>query len=399
MKVKHIAGSMIFAMMVLVLFLSPAMSAEPIKIANIESLSGPLEQYGNQSKVGFQLGLEYYTKGSMTLLGRPIEIIVKDAQGKPAVGKQLLTEAYKDDKVDLAVGPTSSAVAMAMLPVPLEFKRVLVVEPAVSDAVTGKDSNRYVFKTSRNSSHDAIGNALVLARPGVYVATVAQDYTFGRTFVEKYKQACEAKGAKVIIEEFLPMKTADFTASAQRIIKAMKDVKGEKYLFLNWAGKGSPLNKFHDMKLDEKYGIKLTTGGNIIPALRGYKPFAGMEGSGYYYYTNPKNAMNDWLIAEHQKRFDGMPPDFFVCGGFAAAVFVAEAIEKAGSTDAEKLIAAMEGLEWMTPKGKMIMRKEDHQALQVMYHFKLKVDPNVEWAVPELVKEQSIEELNIPLTR
>ena len=378
----------------------PVVAEEPIKIANIEALSGAFEQFGNQSKVGFQLGMEYYTKGSMKLLDRPVEIIVKDSQIKPAVGKQLLTEAYKDDGVDLAVAPTSSAVAMAMLPVPLEFKKILVVEPAVSDTITGKDSNRYVFKTSRNSSHDAIGNALVLARPGVYVATVAQDYTFGHTFVEKYKKACEAKGAKVVIEEFLPVKTVDFTASAQRIIKAMKDLKGEKYLFLNWAGKGSPLNKFHDMKLDEKYGIKLTTGGNIIPVLKGYKAFPGMEGSSYYYYGLIKNnEMNDWLIAEHKKRFKGMPPDFFNCGGFAAAIFVAEAIEKAGSTDTEKLISAMEGLQWMTPKGKMVMRKEDHQALQSMFHFKLRVDPNMEWAVPELVKVQTIEELNIPLTR
>jgi branched-chain amino acid transport system substrate-binding protein len=397
MKSKRTA--IVFATLVLLLVSLPSAAEEPIKIANIEALSGPFEQFGNQARVGFQLGMEYYTKGAMKLIGRPVKIIVKDSQIKPAVGKQLLTEAYKDDKVDLAVGPTSSAVAMAMLPVPLEFKKVLVVEPAVSDTITGKDSNRYVFKTSRNSSHDAIGNALVLARPGVHVATVAQDYTFGRTFVEKYKKACEAKGAKVVIEEFLPVKTVDFTASAQRIIKAMKDIKGEKYLFLNWAGKGSPLNKFHDMKLDEKYGIKLTTGGNIIPALKGYKPFAGMEGSGYYYHTNPKNEMNDWLIAEHKKQFKGMPPDFFVCGGFAAAVFVAKAIEKAGSTETEKLISAMEGLEWMTPKGKMVMRKEDHQALQVMYHFKLKVDPSVAWAVPELVKVQTIEELNIPLTR
>jgi branched-chain amino acid transport system substrate-binding protein len=376
-----------------------AIAAEPIKIANIEALSGPFEQFGNQSRVGFELGLEYATNGSMKLLGRKVEIIVKDSQIKPAVGKQLLTEAYKDEKVDLAVGPTSSAVAMAMLPVPMEFKKVLVVEPAVSDTITGKDSNRYVFKTSRNSSHDAIGNALVLARPGVSIATVAQDYTFGHTFVEKYKKAAEAKGAKIVIEEFLPIKTVDFTASSQRIIKAMKDLKGEKYLFLNWAGKGNPLKKFHAMKLDAKYGIKLTTGGNIIPALKGYKPFAGMEGSGYYYHTNPENKMNDWLIAEHKKRFKGMPPDFFHCGGFAAAIFVAKAIEKAGSTDTEKLITAMEGLEWMTPKGKMIMRKEDHQALQSMFHFKLKVDPDVAWAVPQLVKVQSIEELNIPLTR
>jgi branched-chain amino acid transport system substrate-binding protein len=281
---------------------------------------------------------------------------------------------------------------MAMLPVPMDFKKILVVEPAVSDTITGKDSNRYVFKTSRNSSHDAIGNALVLARPGVSIATVAQDYTFGRTFVQKYKKAVEAKGAKIVIEEYLPIQAKDFTASSQRIIKAMKDLPGEKYLFLNWAGKGNPLKKFHAMKLDEKYGIKLTTGGNIIPILKGYKPFAGMEGSGYYYHTNPNNKMNDWLIAEHKKRFKGMPPDFFHCGGFAAAMFVAKAIEKAGSNDTEKLIAAMEGLEWMTPKGKMFMRKEDHQALQVMYHFKLKLDPNVDWAIPELVKVQTIED-------
>ena len=391
--------SVMLSVMTFALFIPSAMAAEPIRIANIEALSGPFEQFGNQSRTGFQMGMEYATNGTMKLLGRPVEIIVKDTQIKPARAKQLLTEAYKDDKVDIAVGPTSSACAMAMLPVPLEFKKILVVEPAVSDTITGKDSNRYVFKTSRNSSHDAIGNAMVIAKPGVSIAVVAQDYTFGHTFVDVYKKACEAKGAKIVAEEFLPIKTVDFTASAQRIIKAMKDIKGEKYLFLVWAGKGSPLNKFHDMKLDEKYGIKLTTGGNILPVLKSYKPFAGMEGSGYYYYENPDNKMNDWLVKEYKKRFEGLPPDFFVCGGFAAAMFVADAVKKAGSTDTEKLIAVMEGMKWMTPKGEMVMRKQDHQALQVMYHFKLKAEPDVEWAVPELVKVQTIEELDIPPTR
>jgi len=146
-------------------------------------------------------------------------------------------------------------------------------------------------------------------------------------FDPRFEDEVLRQQAKIVIEEFLPIKTVDFTASAQRIIKAMKDIKGQKYLFLNWAGKGSPLNKFHAMKLNEKYGIQLTTGGNILPVLKGYKPFAGMEGSGYYYHTNPHNEMNDWLITEHKKRFKGMPPDFFTCGGFAAAMFVAKAIE------------------------------------------------------------------------
>lgn len=381
------------------LFSSSALAEGPIKIAVIEALSGPFEQFGNQTLTGFKMGLEYATQNSMKLLGRPVKIIVKDTQIKPDVGKRLLTEAYKDDQVDLAVGPTSSAVAMAMLPVPQEFKKILVVEPAVADTVTGPESNRYVFKTSRNSSHDAIGNALVLARPGVNIAVVAQDYAFGRVFVEKYKKAVEEKGAKIVTEEFLPIKTIDFTAAAQRIVKAMKDVKGEKYLFLTWAGKGSPLNKFHGMLLDQKYGIKLTTGGNILPVLKAYKAFPGMEGSCYYYHEIPDNKMNDWLVTEYKKRHKGEPPDFFHCGGFAAAMFVATAIEKAGTTETEKLISTMEGLEWMTPKGKMIMRKEDHQALQAQFHFKLKVDPKVDWAVPELVRVQSIEDLNIPRTR
>ena len=63
----------------------------------------------------------------------------------------------------------------------------------------------------------------------------------------------------------------------------------------------------------------------------------------------------------------------------------------------EKLIAAMEGMEFDTPKGKMVFRKEDHQALQSMYHFKIKVDPNLAWAVPELVRELKIEDMNVPI--
>jgi len=116
----------------------------------------------------------------------------------------------------------------------------------------------------------------------------------------------------------------------------------------------------------------------------------------YYYHAFPKNKMNDWLVAEHQKRF-GAPPDFFTAGGMAAASAAVTAIKKAGSTDTEKLIAAMEGMEFDTPKGKMIFRKEDHQALQVMYHFKVKAkgaDPN---DLLDLVREIPIDELPVPI--
>ena len=84
-------------------------------------------------------------------------------------------------------------------------------------------------------------------------------------------------------------------------------------------------------------------------------------------------------------------------GGFAAAEAVVTAVTKAKSTDTDKLISTMEGMEFDTPKGKMIFRKEDHQALQSMYHFRVKVDPNVAWAVLEPVRELKIEDMDIPI--
>jgi branched-chain amino acid transport system substrate-binding protein len=84
--------------------------------------------------------------------------------------------------------------------------------------------------------------------------------------------------------------------------------------------------------------------------------------------------MNDWLKAEYQKRHNA-PPDFFVAGGFAAASAVVGALQKTGgSTDTEKLISAMEGMSFDTPKGQMTFRKEDHQALQDMYTWRIKKD-------------------------
>jgi branched-chain amino acid transport system substrate-binding protein len=57
----------------------------------------------------------------------------------------------------------------------------------------------------------------------------------------------------------------------------------------------------------------------------------------------------------------------------------------------------MEGMSFDTPKGKMTFRKEDHQALQTLYHFKIKVDPALPWAVPELVREIKPEEYALPI--
>ena len=373
--------------------ISPYAAAQDIKIAHVHSKTGALEAYAKQTQTGLMLGLEYATGGTMTVNGRKLVVIEKDDQGKPDLGKSQLASAFADDKADLAIGPTSSGVALAMLPVAEEYKKILLVEPAVADSITGDKWNRYIFRTGRNSSQDAISNAVALDKAGVSVATLAQDYAFGRDGVKAFREAL--KHAKIVHEEYLPTSTTDFTAGAQRLFDALKDKPGRKVIFIIWAGAGNP---FKIADLDPKrYGIEIATGGNILPAMAAYKNFPGMEGATYYYFGIPKNPVNEWLVAEHYKKYQ-TPPDFFTAGGMAAGIAVVGALKKTrGNTATEKLISTMEGMSFETPKGKMVFRKEDHQALQSMYHFKIKVDPAFTWGVPELVREIKIEEMNIPI--
>jgi branched-chain amino acid transport system substrate-binding protein len=363
-----------------------------VKIALIASKTGPLEAYAKQTIVGFNLGLEYATGGTMMVNGKKLVVIEKDDQGKPDVGKTLLAQAYADDKVDIAVGPTASPVALAMLPVAEEYKKILLVEPAVADSITGDKWNKYIFRTGRNSSQDAISNAVALDAAGTSIVTLAQDNAFGKDGVKAFKGA--VKKAKIVYEEYLPAATTDFTAAGQRIIDKLKDQPGKKVVWILWAG-GNPF-KIADMDL-KRYGIEIATGGNILPAMVAYKQFPGMEGGAYYYFGIPKNKVNEWLVARHYSQFKA-PPDFFTAGGMAAGIAVVEALKKTnGDTTTNKLIAAMEGMSFETPKGKMTFRKEDHQAMQDMYHFKIKVDPAFAWGVPELVREIKASEMDVPI--
>jgi branched-chain amino acid transport system substrate-binding protein len=227
------------------------------------------------------------------------------------------------------------------------------------------------------------------------VATLAQDYAFGRDGVAAFREALADTGAKLAFEEYAPTDTQDFTASAQRIFDALKTQPGRKILFIIWAGGGNPFGKIKALN-PERFGIEIASGGNILAAMKAYKQLPGMEGATYYYYELPKNPVNDWLVAEHMKRFNE-PPDFFTAGGMAAAMAIVTALKKAKSSATEDMIAAMEGMSFETPKGTMMFRKEDHQALQSMYHFKIRVDDKVEWGVPQLVRELKIEDMKIPV--
>jgi branched-chain amino acid transport system substrate-binding protein len=373
-----------------------AQSNRPIKIALIASKTGPSEQYARDTERGVRIALDVLTNGTMTVLGRKIELIVKDDQFKPDLSKAMLTEAFGDDRADIAIGTSWSGGALAMAPVAAEYKKILMLEPAIADSLTGSAWNRYLFRASRNSFQDALASAAGL-KDGDSVAFLAPDYVYGKDGVAAFKEAVGAVKRKVNLthEEFIPLSTTDFTAPMQRILDKLKGASGKKYIVVIW-GAPNPLRKLSEL-LPKDQGIEFVSIGGANH--ENIKPWAGLPVSGgmYYHYTFPKNPMNDKFVAESIKRYN-TPPDLFSAGGFVSVAAILAGIQKAGTTDTEKLIAAMEGMSFDTPKGTMTFRKEDHQAMQSQYVFRTKKAPGAsEWDVVDLVREVPAAEMPVPL--
>ncbi|KPN97257.1 substrate-binding domain-containing protein [Lysinibacillus sp. ZYM-1] len=362
-----------------------------VKIGVLASLTGALESYGKQTQRGFDLGIEYATGGTMEVNGKKIEIVYEDTETKPEVAVQKATKLLEDDQVDFLVGSSSSGDTLAVLPLAEEYEKIMVVEPAVADSITGSEFNKYIFRTGRNSSQDAYAAAAAIAGDGVKIATFAPDYSFGWDGVNAFKTAAEKLGAEIVLEEYADPAATDFTPNLQKVIDAKPD-----YLFVVWAGANSPWNQIADLKIQEK-GIKISTGAPDIIALQFMNPLVGMEGFSVYYNTLPQNDVNKWLVDEHQKRFNEVP-DLFTPGGMSAAIAIVEALKKSdGDADANKLIDVMEGMSFETPKGTMTFREEDHQALQSMYSIRLEKQEGVDYPVPVLIRELSPEETAPPV--
>jgi branched-chain amino acid transport system substrate-binding protein len=357
----------------------------PIKIGVVTSKSGALEAYGNQEINGLKLGIKYATDGKEEVNGRKIEVLVEDDAGKPDDGIKKARKLLEEDKVDILQGSANSSVALALAPLAEEYKKVFVVDPAAADEITGKNYNKYVFRTGRNLSQDAAtGARYAVENLGKKFFHLAPDYVFGKSSTAAWKAAIVKSGGEVVQEEYAPLNTQDFTPYLQKALQSKADV-----LIVTWAGAGGAalFKQINELKIADK--MKITTG---IPDIAGIKAMgeaaAGLTGMTAYYNGLPKNKENDWLVQNHQKEYNA-PPDLFTAGGFTAGIAMVEAIKKANSTDTDKLISALEGLTVKGAKGDYTFRKEDHQAMQPMYIVKLEKKEGVDYLVPTLIKELS----------
>lgn len=360
-----------------------------IKVGVVGFKTGALSTYHQQFMRGLELGLDHVTNGTRKIAGKDVIIIEEDDEGKPDVAKDKAVKLLEADEVDFIIGVESSTSAIAIAPLAEEYKKIFIIDPAVADALVAGSWNKYIFKSGRSSGQDAKASAAAIADKDVKIATFVQDNAFGRDGAAAFQKEAKKLGATIVAEEYASPTATDWTANLQKIVAAKPD-----YLWILWAGSVTPWKQISDLKLTEK-GIKLSNNLGDRTALAMMEDAVGLRGMCVYQPQLPANpqakAINDWFVSEHQKRFNGEKPDLFTPAGYNTISALKTAVEKAnGSTDAEVLIPIMEGMSFMTPKGEMTFRKEDHLALQTLYVVDLIMGPD--GPEPKLVRELTPEE-------
>ncbi len=379
-----------------------------LKIGMISMQSGVMALYGQQQYRGFMLGLEYMSggktddQGRFIIAGRPVEVLLRDDEGNPEKGVALARELIEKEGVELLQGPVSSAVAVALTTVAQENKIILMIDPAASAFPTGPNFNPYVFRTSRTNYDDVLVIAKYLVENvGKKFAHIGIDNAFGRGSGAALAYAVGKYGGEVVADIYAPFDTTDFTPYIQQAMDS-----GADCLFLTWAGTGyvTLFQQLGDLGALEKMRVATGYGDNASFAAV-YGTALGQIGLNVYHYTVPKNPINDWLTKRHLELYKE-PPDLFTAGGMASAIALATALEKTGGdTNADKMIAALEGLKFEGPKGTYYIRPEDHVCEQPMNILKLvNLDPDLdddgipEYKFFETVYVSQYNELGVPCT-
>jgi branched-chain amino acid transport system substrate-binding protein len=162
---------------------------QPIKIGVLTTKTGALDYYGTMQVRGLELGIEYATSGSRQVAGRPIEWIIEDDAGDPTTAGRKARELIEQQDVDILQGCVSSAATIVVAGVAQEYRRVLLVEPAAADSITGENWNRYVFRTAASVWQDAAaGGRYAVEHLGKTFCYLAPDYVFGRQSSAAWRQ-------------------------------------------------------------------------------------------------------------------------------------------------------------------------------------------------------------------
>ena len=346
---------------------------EPVKVGLITDETGSLAVYGAHILRSFPLGMEYGTGNvgteedgytSYMLENCEIQVYFRDDQSNPENTATVARELIEVEGVDVLVGTVSSGATATLQELARENQIPLIVAPAAANDITGANFNEYTFRTSRNNYQDAVNICEYLTKDYDKFVQIAPDYAFGYGGAQAYRDACTLFGGEFVADDiFAPLDTTDFTPYMEQILDSGADA-----WLVTWAGGGfiPMMQAATELGVTEEMDLGAAFIDNVnLPAF--FATQIGTTNGILYPYTMPDNEVNDWLVQAVQEQYDTFP-DLFDADAMNAALLLANALRTTGGdASADALIGAMEGLEFEGPKGTILIRPEDHVAIQDMY--------------------------------
>ncbi len=336
-------------------------AAKSVKVGFIFSRTGALSAFGAEEVEGFQFGMAWLRSHGQTCGGRKFDVNYVDDQGVAAnavnAAKDLIGQGYK-----IIAGSTSSAAGAAVAPIADQNNVLFISGPAAADVITGL--NRHTFRAGRQSYQDVqtAANILPPKTVGKKVVVFAEDTPFGASNVAAVQQVFGTKGHNVS-SLLVPFQTADLTPYAVRLKNANADL-----VFVAWAGSNSPAmwQSLDQQKVFDTADV--ATGLANRDTYATFGPIVGPKAKllSHYVYQAPKNNVNKWLVKTMRQRA-GHPPDLFTPDGFNMALMICHAVQVAKGDNVGKMISALEGWQFVGPKGISRIRKADHALIQPMF--------------------------------
>lgn len=365
---------------------TPAMAAESVKVGLILPMTGPFASTGRQVQAGINA---YMALKGPTAGGKTVEVILRDDGGVADQTRRIAQELITGEGANLLMGFGLTPLALSVAPLLTQAKIPAIITSATTSIITSK--SEYFARTSMAGPQSALPVARWAMENGIKrTVTLVTDYGPGhdieRGFTEEYK----AKGGEIVEAIRVPLQNPDFAPFLQRV----RDAKPDALFVFVPSGVGALFMKqFVDRGLAEA-GIKLIATGDVTDddLLQNIGPAALGVITGHFYSANHDSPENKAFVAEVRKANNNMRPNFMCVGGYDAMQLTYLALEKTGGdTDGTKLIEAMKGQSWVSPRGPMSIDPATRDPIQDIYIREVKeVDGelyNVEFATYEKIKD------------
>ena len=371
-----VAGSLL----ALAALTAQAQTQAPIRIGEINSYSA-IPQFTQPYRQGWQLAVEEINAAG-GLLGRKVEVIARDDAGKPEEALRHAVELTAKEKVDVLAGGFLSNVGLALSDHAQKNKRLFVASEPLTDAIVWDKGNRYTFRLRASTYMQAAMLVEEAARlPARRWATIAPNYEYGQSAVASFKELLKAKRPDVeFVSEQWP---AQGKIDAGSTLTATMASRPDAIFNVTFGADLAKLVREGNQRsiFPRTPVVSLLSGEpEYLEVLRDETP-RGWIVTGYP-WDQIDTREHASFATSYYKRFNENPKLGSVVG-YATMQAIFAAIQKARTTDNEKLVTAMRGLKFSTPFGPAEFRAVDHQSTMGAYVGKLDLRGNkgtmVDW--------------------